>query len=74
MNSATSGAHQGFVFGHLFLLLFDDVPAAIHNSTFLLYAGDIKIFKEIQNISDGALVQCDIAVFFSWCNTNKLIL
>lgn len=72
---ATSGVPQGSVLGPLLFSIFvNDVCKHIVNSSFLQYADDIKIFKEIKAISDCRLLQEDINSFGRWCSLNGLLL
>lgn len=72
---ATSGVPQGSVLGPLlFLMYVNDVSSAIRNSSFLLYADDIKIFREINSFNDCRLLQSDLCSFSEWCKNNNLSL
>uniref|UniRef100_A0A023G8J5 Putative rte ele1 orf1-h 1e-60-j 4 n=1 Tax=Amblyomma triste TaxID=251400 RepID=A0A023G8J5_AMBTT len=72
---ATSGVPQGSVLGPLLFSVFiNDVSSAIKNSSFLLYADDIKIFKVIHSFQDCVLLQSDISAFSDWCAMNRLTL
>lgn len=73
--TATSGVPQGSVLGPLLFSIFvNDVCKQIVNSSFLQYADDIKIFKEIRTISDCKFLQEDINSFSKWCSLNGLLL
>lgn len=70
----SSGVPQGSVLGPLLFSLFvNDVSAAIRHSSFLLYADDIKIFREVSSLSDCGHLQRDVDAFTLWCKENELI-
>lgn len=69
----TSGVPQGSNLGPLLFLLFiNDLPYHIQYSECLLYADDIKIFRNIKDINDSILLQYDIDNLMVWSQTNHL--
>ena len=67
------GVPQGSVLGPLLFVLFvNDLPTVVKSSKILLYADDIKIYKEIQLDQDISLFQADINAVASWLNLNQL--
>lgn len=72
---ASSGVPQGSVLGPLLFSLFvNDVSASINHSCFLLYADDIKVFKEVTSAEDCIVLESDVDAFSNWCSANKLAL
>lgn len=70
---ATSGVPQGSHIGPwLFLIFIDDITKVIQNSYVLLFADDIKIFRQINNVIDAVKLQEDINRISVWCNNNQL--
>jgi hypothetical protein len=68
----TSGVPQGSHLGPLFFLLFiNDITKHI-NSQCLLYADDLKIFRQITNVGDCLILQKDLDELMSWCDSNRL--
>lgn len=68
-----SGVGQGSHIGPvLFSLFFNDLPGHILNSSFLMFADDVKIYKAINNIEDCILLQQDISRFSDWLTLNGL--
>lgn len=70
---ATSGVPQGSNLGPLLFLLFiDDITSVISNSSKLLFADDLKLYKKITCSDDCALLQNDIDKVHIWCVSNRL--
>lgn len=71
---ASSGIPQGSNLGPLLFLLFiADICNEITSSK-LLFADDMKIYREIKDISDCQLLQNDLIALNSWCENNMLSL
>lgn len=69
---ATSGVPQGSNLGPLLFLIFvNDLPQKISTDC-LLYADDLKLFKQIDNINDSLQLQKDIDIICDWSVQNKL--
>lgn len=70
-----SGVPQGSHLGPiLFVLFINDLVSNLKNSSVLVYADDIKLFKSIKSSSDCLLLQEDLTIFREWCNKNRLVL
>ena len=67
-----SGVPQGSILGPLFFVLFiNDVVEVVH-SNILLYADDMKVYREIRNTDDNYLLQSDIDALTQWSIRNKI--
>ena len=67
-----SGVPQGSVLGPVsFTLFIDDLPSCLTNRS-LLFADDMKVFRQGFNDSDCASLQYDLDKIHSWCATWKL--
>ncbi|KAJ3643854.1 hypothetical protein Zmor_026539 [Zophobas morio] len=70
---ANSGIPQGSTLGpFLFLIYFNDVVDTVQNSQILIYADDVKIYREIGCVEDCNKLQQDIDYFKNWCSDNSL--
>ena len=70
----TSWVPQGSLLGPiLFLLFVDDLPNTIKTSRVVCYAGDTKIFKSIDSITDCNVLQSDLNDLVSWSESSRLI-
>lgn len=70
---ATSGVAQGSILGPLLFVLFiNDIDQCFLNSHFLLYADDLKIFKQIKTNDDSILLQDDLNRLNEYCIHNKM--
>lgn len=68
-----SGVPQGSILGPLLFILFvNDIDKCFRHSKFLLYADDLKIFRNIRNITDCQLFQEDLDRFTLYCLNNKI--
>lgn len=71
---ATSGVPQGSILGPLLFLMFIDDITYNLNCQCLMYADDLKLFKEIRSVEDCADLQENLNLLHSWCLNNKLLL
>lgn len=71
--SANSGIPQGSNLGPLLFNIFiNDVTEKIAYSKIILYADDLKLFKQIDSVQDVADFQCDLSTLQNWSQENKL--
>jgi hypothetical protein len=56
----------------LFNIFINDLRKVIKYSNFLLFAGDIKIFRAINSVDDCILLQSDISSIQGWCSANYM--
>lgn len=72
---AHSGVPQGSHLGPiLFILFINDIATCIRYSEFLVYADDLKLYKEINSFEDVRFLQADLAAVGHWCECNNMIL
>jgi hypothetical protein len=68
-----SGVPQGSNLGPiLFLIFFDDIVKVITNSSCLLFADDLKLFRTIETPLCCAMMQSDLDAISQWSILNKL--
>ena len=69
--NVTSGVPQGSHLGPiLFNVFINDLTTKIKYCKYLLYADDMKIYKELNCINDVELIQVDINSVQQWCKIN----
>lgn len=69
----SSGVPAGSTLGPiLFLMFINDLPDVIQNAKVLLFADDSKMFLEIDDQRDTAILQTDINNMMRWCHDNML--
>ncbi|VDP46745.1 unnamed protein product [Schistosoma curassoni] len=66
-----SGVPQGSALGPLFLIYINDLPQPV-TSDLLLFADDVKLWKEIRNQDDIQALQEDLSRLQSWADDNGL--
>jgi hypothetical protein len=68
-----SGVPQNSTLGPLLFNVFiNDTCNSIHNSRYLLFADDLKIYRTIINVDDCKLLQHDINLVHNWCLVNGM--
>lgn len=71
----TSGVPQGSHLGPLLFNVFvNDIRYIFKHSSILLYADDMKIYKNINNSNDCMLLQNDLDELSKYCDDNHLLL
>ena len=69
----TSGVPQGSHLGPLLFNLFlYDLSIILKDVNHLFYADDLKIFHELKDNNDAALLQSKLDELAKWCNNNNL--
>lgn len=70
--SPTSGVPHGSTLGSpLFSIFINDLKRVV-KSRILIFADDVKIFKEIRSFDDAKMIQRDLDNVFKWSEKNKL--
>lgn len=68
-----SGVSQGSNLGPLqFLIMINDLPEVVQESTCLLFADDLKLVHEMGDVTDHARLQRDIDRVVEWSHKNNL--
>ncbi|KAI5633524.1 reverse transcriptase (RNA-dependent DNA polymerase) domain-containing protein [Phthorimaea operculella] len=68
-----SGISQGSNLGPLlFVLLINDLPDVVSNSSILIFADDVKLYKTCESEYDCKLLQKDLDAVYAWSISNKL--
>lgn len=71
----TSGVPQGSHLGPiLFNLFLNDLPSVILNSSILMYADDVKLFRSLKSSDECSLLQYDLNSLVNWCEMNRMSL
>jgi hypothetical protein len=72
---ASSGVPQGSHLGPiLFNIFINDLFCEFDGVRFVVFADDLKIYQEIENVHDCEMLQRNIDSLFGWCIKNKLCL
>ena len=68
-----AGVPQGSILGPiLFILYVNDLPDVIKSSNCLMYADDVKIYREIRTNFDFLQLNSDLNNISDWCINNKM--
>lgn len=68
----SSGVPQGSILGPLIFTIYINDICSNFTSKTLLYADDLKLYREIHSIRDCTLLQRDIEWLIAWCEQNSL--
>lgn len=69
----TSGVPQGSHLGPLLFILFiNDVSSFLKHIKIITYADDMKLYMEIEKLSDVSLFQSEVDSFYQWCTKSLL--
>jgi hypothetical protein len=72
---ASSGVPQGSHLGPiLFNIFINDLLCEFDGVGFVVFADDLKLYREIENIRDCEVLQRNINSLVSWCSKNRLSL
>ena len=69
----TSGVPQGSHLGALLFNVFiNDIAVVLSDTNFVLYADDLKLFRDIRGIEDAYSMQNDQRSLEQWCTANRM--
>ena len=75
ITAVTSGVPQGSVLGPLLFCLFiNDIVEVIRHCEIVLYADDVKLFMNVQDLVDYSRFQEDLDRVFEWSKANQIYL
>lgn len=69
--SIDSSSHLGPI---LFLIFINDLSLIFEDCNYLLFADDLKIYRQMRHSSDFVFLQNAISKLSMWCKENKMIL
>ena len=50
----------------------NDLCSILKFSYYLLFADDLKLFKQIRSVAESAFLQNDLNDLYQWCPNNKV--
>jgi retron-type reverse transcriptase len=71
--SVLSGVPQGSILGPLLFNIFvNDLSDIIKHSKFILFADDLKIYRNVKSVEDCKALQADVYSVQHWCAENHM--
>ena len=72
--SVLDGVPQSTVLGPLlFLTLLSDISSEISHSSVVYFADDTRVYRQINEISHGSLLQNDLDNMYTWALVNNMV-